>query len=125
MTTTPQYVGVPKSPTVLLATANVNRDGTTGTYATLMTAGTSGSRIDKIRINARVTTTAGMVRFFVSNSLILEVPVQAVTVAATTPAWAVDVIFDNGLILAAGAVLTCSTEKAESLAVTILNGGDF
>jgi len=125
MATAPQFIGTPKSPTVLIATANTNRDGTTGTYGTLFTAGASGSRIDRIRVNAQVSTTAGMVRFFLSDSLILEIPVQIVTVAATTPAWYADIIFENGLIMAAASVLKCSTEKAESIAVTVISGGDF
>lgn len=125
MATSPLFVGTPKSPTVIISTANPNRDGTTGTYGTLLTAGASGSRIDKIRISARATTTAGMVRFFLFDSLILEVPVQAATPSATNPSWGADVIFDNGLIIAAAGVLKCSTEKAESIAVTVISGGDF
>jgi hypothetical protein len=34
-------------------------------------------------------------------------------------------VFDNGLIMEASSVLKCSTEKAESIAVTIISGGDF
>jgi len=79
MAASPNFTSTPKSPTVTISTANPNRDGTTGTYGTLMTAGAAGSRIDRIRIQATGTTTAGMVRLFVQDSMILEIPVQAVT----------------------------------------------
>ena len=120
-----QYVSIPKSPTVVISTANTNRDGTTGTYGTLITAGSSGSRVDRIRVNATATTTAGMVRLFVSSALIYEIPVVAVTPSATNPAWAADVDFDKGLILESSAVLKASTHNAESFSVTVISGGDF
>lgn len=120
-----QYIGTPKSPTVAISTANTNRDGTTGTYGTLMTAGSSGSRVDRIRVNATGSTTAGMIRFFVGTALVMELPVVAVTPSATIPAWGADVVFDNGLILQASAVLKVSTNNAEAFAVTVLSGGDF
>lgn len=125
MAANPQYVGTPKSPSVAIATANPNRDGATGTYATLMTAGASGSRIDKISIKATATTTAGMVRLFVGAALIREFPVMPVTPSGTLPTWAQEYIFDGGLVLAAGVAVKVSTQNAEAFNVTVLNGGDF
>jgi len=125
MATNPQYIGTPKSPSVIISTANTNRDGTTGTYGTLMTAGASGSRIDRIRVNATGSTTAGMIRFFVGTALVYELPVVAVTPSGTIPAWGADVVFDNGLILQSGAVVKVATNAAESFAVTVISGGDF
>ena len=125
MASTAQYIGTPKSSTVTVSTANTNLDGTTGTYATLITAGSSGSRIDSIQIKATGTTTAGMIRFFVSTSLIREVPVVAITPSASVPSFNYVVNFDTPLILAASVVLTCSTQIAETFKVTITNGGDF
>jgi hypothetical protein len=125
MASSPQYVGTPKSPSALISTANTNRDGTTGTYGTVMTAGASGSRVDTVRVQATATTTAGMIRFFIGTALIKELPVLAITPSATTPAWAADVEFENGLILEAAAVLKVSTNNAEDFAVTLTNGGDF
>lgn len=125
MATSPQYVGTPKSPSVSISTANTNRDGTTGTYGTLMTAGASGSRVDRINLTATGTTTAGMVRLFVGSAMVKEIPVIAITPSATQPAFSADVVFDNGLILQSGAVLKASTEKAESFNLTVLSGGDF
>ena len=125
MAANPQYVGTPKSPTVVISTANTNRDGTTGTYGTLMTAGASGSRVDRIRVQATGTTTAGMIRFFVGTALIYELPVVANAASATAPVFGANVTFDNGLVLAASAVLKVATNNAESFAVSVINGGDF
>lgn len=125
MASTPQYVGTPKSPTVSISTANTNRDGTTGTYGTLMTAGVSGSRIDRIRVSAAAVTTAGMVRLFVGTSLIYELPVTAITPSGTQPAWAANIVFDGGLVLAAGVIVTANTHNAETFKLTVVNGGDF
>ena len=125
MAQTPQYIGTPKSPSVAISTANTNRDGTTGTYGTLMTAGANGSRIDRIRINATGSTTAGMIRLFVGSALVQEIPVVAVTPSATLPAWGVDVIFDNGLIVEAASVVKVATNNSESFSVTVTSGGDF
>lgn len=125
MATSAQYVATPKSPTAAISAANTNRDGATGTYVNLMTAGASGSRIDRLNITATGTTTAGMIRFFLAGALIREVPVVAITAAATTPIFSYDLVFDNGLILAASAVLKVSTNNAEAFNVTVLSGGDF
>lgn len=125
MATAPQYVGTPRSPTVTIATANINRDGTTGTYGTLYTAGASGGRVDVISINATGNTTAGMIRLFVGNSMIREVPVLGATPSATVQAWSHDLAFSPGLVLAAAAVLRASTQNGEPFNLTITNGGDF
>ena len=125
MATTPKFVGTSKNPTVTISTANTNRDGTTGTYGTVMTAGASGSRIDSLSISAISTTTAGMVRLFLASALIAEIPVIAVTPSGTQPAWSTEVNFPNGLVLEALAVLKANTHNAESFAIVVLNGGDF
>lgn len=125
MSALPQYAGVPKSASVVISTANASRDGLTGVYGTLHTAGASGSRFDRIRVNATGTTTAGMIRFFVGTALIYELPVMAVTPSSSIPAWGVDVDFEKGLILGAGIVLKVSTDKAEAFAVTAISVGDF
>lgn len=125
MASSPMYVGTPRSPTVSISTGNANRDGIAGAYGTLMTAGASGSRIDRVRISAVSSTTAGMIRFFVGTALILEVPVVAITPSGTQPSWATDVVFEGGLILAASAVLKVSTHATEAFVVTAISAGDF
>ena len=125
MATSAQYASTPKSNTVAISTANTNRDGVTGTYGTLYTAGASGGRIDRLNITATSTTTAGMIRLFVDNALIQEIPVLAITPSGTQPAFSVNVDFDKGLILEAASVVTANTHNAESFNLTIISGGDF
>ena len=124
MASSPAFAATPKNGSVVISTANTNRDGT-GTLGTLHPAGALGARIDKVRIQALGTTTAGMIRFFIGTTLILEVPVIGVTAAATSPVWGADVIWDGGLVLQASNVLKVSTNNAESFALNIINGGDI
>ena len=127
------YVVTPKNGAFAQVTAaNTNRDGT-GTLATIYTAAASafGSRVDRLAINAPGTTTAGMIRLFIANSgggsirLIREIPVIAITPSATQPAFSVEVVFDNGLILDNGATLRASTHNAETFNITPIVAGDF
>lgn len=124
MAISPQYVGTPKSPSVVISTANTNRDGT-GTLGTIHTAGASGARIDRLMVHAIGTTTAGMIRLFLGTALIKEIPVLAITPSATLPAWSVEVVFDNGLVMEAAALLKAGTNNAESFVVTVTSGGNF
>lgn len=124
MATSPQYVGVPKSSTVVISTANANRDGS-GTLGTLTTAGASGSRIDCINFIARGTTTGGMLRLFIGNSLIAEIEVTPAIPSATVPVWSSVVTFEPPLILEAGVLLKVGTHNAESFCATVISGGDF
>lgn len=136
------YAAVPRSPGVTISTANAGRDGT-GTLGTVMTGAAramggdpplaGGSRVDALAISARGTTTAGAVRLFVHDGanarFIGEVIVPARTPGASLAAWSVRLNRDNcdflPLVLAAGASLRASTERAESFDVQVLQGGDF
>lgn len=136
MSTTANYASTPKNTGAAISTANTARDGT-GTSGTVYTAGASGSRIDSIIIQATNTTTAGMIRFFISidagttKRLIGEVPVLAITAAATTPVFQTvltsqnSAFMQNGLVLQANAILYASTNNAESFNVVAVNAGDF
>jgi len=116
----------PNNGHVSIATANTNLDGTTGTYsATIITPGANGTIVNSIYVKAKVTTTAGMVRFFSSDgtttNLILELSVTAVTPSATVQSFSkmlTDTDFGN-LVLKSGHTLKCSTEKAETFGVTL------
>lgn len=73
-------------------TANTNRDGT-GTITTLLTGVAGGTRIERIRAKAGVTTTAGMLRFYLFNAagtfvqLFDELLVTAITASSTVKTW--------------------------------------
>ena len=124
----PQYVGTPKNGVAQVTVANTTRDGT-GTLATVYTAGQAGARIDSLLVQATDTTAAGMIRLFISdgsaNLLIMELPVVAVTPAATIPAWCATVNFPNGLVLQANWLLKASTHNAETFNIIPTVAGDF
>lgn len=127
MATAAQFTATPKVGVVVISTANTNRDGN-GTLGTVFTAGTSGSRIERVQVKAQETTTAGMVRLFVHNGttayLLTEIPVVPVTPSGTLPAYEFTFVFDGGLVIPTGYSLRASTNNAESFNVVAM-GGDF
>ena len=127
-----QYASTPKVGVGQISTANTNRDGT-GTIGTVFTAGTNGSRIDMIDVQATATTTAGMIRLFVHDGttafLVAELPVVAVTPSATNPAYSQQLNTNTmtqflPIVLPTGWSLRASTNNAEAFNV-IAFGGDF
>lgn len=136
MATSASFAATPKNSGAALSTANTNRDGT-GTFGTVYTAGSSGSRIDSIVIQATGTTTAGMIRFFSSidagttKRLIGEIPVLANTASATVPVWQTVLtsqnasFMQNGFVMQANSILYASTNNAETFNVIAVNAGDF
>jgi len=132
MAASAQYASTPKVGVGQISTANTNRDGT-GTIGTVFTAGSSGSRIDMIDIQATGTTTAGMVRLFLHNGttafLLAEVPVVAVTPSGTIPAFSAQLNSNTmtqilPIVIPTGWSLRASTHNAEAFNVIAL-GGDF
>lgn len=125
-----QYVATVKNGTLAQATvANAGRDGT-GTLATILTAGATGSRIDAIAFNAPGATTAGMLRLFITvgattRFIGLEIPVQPVTPSISQPAWAVNFIPPTPIVLEAGASLRFTTHNAETFNAIPTYAGDF
>jgi len=130
------FAATPKNTGAAISTANTLRDGT-GTLGTVYTAGSSGSRIDSLVIQATGTTTAGMIRFFLSidagttKRLIGEVPVFPVTPGTSTAAFQTTITSQNalfmqyGLVLQANAILYAATNNAETFNVVAINAGDF
>lgn len=134
MTTSPAYVDRPDVQHCAISTANTNRDGT-GTLGTVctgpVTAAGAGvlTRIERVTVKALVTTTAGMIRFFLSTDggttkrFLTELAVSAVTPSATVAAFEATVPALVGLRLpggngsAAQAILYAATEKAETFHV--------
>ncbi len=129
-----QYAAVPKVGVATISTANANRDGT-GTVGTVFTAGTNGSRIDRIIVKATGTTTAGMIRLFIHNGtanfLYREIAVTAITPSGTVAAYEVGTSSNNSadigflpLTIPSGYSLRAATNNAESFVVTAI-GGDL
>ena len=131
----PNFTGQPRMGSVTVSTANTNRDGT-GTIATLLAsvaaAGdtTGGTRVDFVDIKATVSTTAGMIRLYVSTDtgstwrMIREIPVTAITVAASTAAFETQIALNRDLPAGTANLLGASTHNAEAFHVTAW-GGDY
>lgn len=125
--TSPIFTLTARSDVAQVTAANGNRDGT-GTIVTVAAAGANGTRIDLIRVQAIVTTTAGMVRLFIHDGtnmrLYKELPISAVTVSATVDGYSVNYRPDEPIVLPSGYSLRASTNNAEAMNVFI-HGGDF
>ena len=82
MTTTAQYASVARNGAAQVSTANTNRDGT-GTLALVLQAGATGARVDGIAVQATGTTTAGMLRFYLTKGRPLGA-IASITYVTTT-----------------------------------------
>lgn len=127
MATEPAFAVTPRIASVNVATANTNRDGT-GTVATLITGASTGTRIAEIVVQAKVTTTAGMVRVFLYDGttyyLFDEVSIQGATVSASIKGTRVSTTYSNLVLPNANWSVRVSTHNAESMDVTAL-GADL
>jgi len=121
----PSFASIPYNSGATLNTANTARDGS-GTLITIATAPASGLLIHDIRINAISNTSAGMLRFFLSNGttnfLIMEHTVTTVSPSSTNPAWQ-SFFTDLNLVLQSGWSLKASSEKSEIFRVTVVRAG--
>jgi phospholipase/lecithinase/hemolysin len=130
MAASPTFTNALRVAQVQILTANALRDGT-GTLGTLLTAASTGSRVEHIDITAADTTTAGTVRLFLADGshtyLWREIPVPANTVSATNPAWSTSLDFSapgSVLVLPTGWLIKAGTEKAEPFNLSVF-AGDF
>jgi len=135
---TPQFANTPNLGTNLTAarisTANTGLTGT-GTVATLITGGASGTRVDRVSVKATATTTPGMIRFFLFDAqgtpakrLLHEMPVLAVTPAGSIQAFESEWVRTDGqplVIVPSGWSLCVSTNNAESFDVVPVVSGDY
>lgn len=120
VTATPIFVQTPRNSSVALtATANTNVDGTTGVHTTLFTAGSNGSKIERIRLVC-TGTVAEKVRIFVGGKLLDEVLFAAVTPSNTVKSLVADIDCSqagNALILSASAVIIANVNTGTSCLV--------
>jgi hypothetical protein len=116
--------GAPARASIALATANANRDGTTGAYTTLLTAGANGAVVPSIRAQhagaAAVLSTAMILRLWhqVAGSgnrfLIDEIALASAT--PNTAAIGAEAVFNRTNIeLGAGDVLAVTQTVAEAV----------
>ena len=127
MATAAQYAATVQNASAQVTTANTNRNGT-GTIVSVMTGATNGTRIDDIYIVATGTTTAGVVRLFISDGTNIRLW-QEVLVPAITPSTTVAVfsaaLLNQALILENGWSLQASTNNSETFNVLVTRAGDF
>ena len=131
MATSPAFAVTPRIASVNVATANTNRDGT-GTVATLITGASTGTRVAELVCQAKVTTTAGMVRVFLHDAtgggstyyFFDEVAIAAATVSASVKGTRVSTTYANLVLPNANWSVRVSTHNAESIDVTAL-GADL
>jgi hypothetical protein len=130
MSSTPNFASTALAPDLVqISTANTNRDGT-GTLGTLTTGTTSGVVIEQVTVTATGTTTAGVLRFFLSvdggttKGLIHEELVLAQTPSGTARAFTIDVDALAGLmLLTTNTILYASTNNAETFNVLVQKAG--
>lgn len=85
MTTSAQYVSIPRTGQTTIQTANALRDGTgtLGIVATAPATAGNGTRIDRLVIQAGGTTTVNVVRLFITQGL-PGVTITSITAVGTT-----------------------------------------
>jgi hypothetical protein len=127
MATTAQYATTPQNASAQISAANTNRNGT-GTIVSVITGATNGTRIDDIYIAATGTTTAGVVRLFISDGsnirLWQEILVTAITPSTTVAVWSTTLL-NVGLVLESGWSLQAATNNAETFNIIVTRAGDF
>lgn len=128
MAATPSFATAPRIGMAQVSVANPNRDGTTGTYVDVITGGTSGTKISEIITEATVTTTAGIVRLFITDGsttrMFDEVAIAAATVSATVRGNRVSTLYANLVLPDANWKIRASTENAQAINVFAL-GADL
>lgn len=128
MATAPSFANVPVSGFAKISIANTARDGT-GTIVDLITAGSSGTRIDTIYcVNTDGSTSAGMLRFFLHNgteyTLFYEVPVQAIAGSNFSMCWSV--ILENlAWVIPTGYKIGVATSITDAFNIVITKAGNL
>lgn len=128
--TSPLFTLTPNALPAALSAANTERIYSSGTLVTVVTAGTNGTRIDALKVVANATTTAGVVRYWITDAaganpkLFSERLVLAVTPSTTVKVWDDFYLLDSPITLASGQLLRASTHNAETFSVFAV-AGDF
>lgn len=137
MATSAQYATTPVVEYAQVTAANTNRDGT-GTTVLICSGPTTaqgsgvGKRIARVAVKATGTTTAGMIRFFISTDggttrrLITEIPVTAITVSATQVSWGafapdLEGVVLQGQVASQSCQLYASTHNAETFNIIVFS----
>jgi len=135
MATTAQFTAQPILEYAQVTTADTSRTAPTNvveiTAGPNITAGNGvGKRIMRVTIQSTATTTAGVIRFFISldsgttDRLICEKIVPAVTPSTTVAAWRTEVAELVGLILPGGTAnkIYATTNNTETFNIIVESG---
>lgn len=132
MASIPQFAATPKIGSVVVSTAETSRTAPTNA-GTVLTAGSNGTRLNRIQVLATATTTAGTVRLFLHDGtsfrLLAEVPVTAITPSGTVQVFSATLSEATNIdflpiVLPNGWSLRAATHNAESFVVTA-HGADL
>jgi uncharacterized protein YigE (DUF2233 family) len=127
MATNPSFTSTPRIGSVNIATANTARDGT-GTITSLLTGVAAGTKVFEVTVSPTVTTTAGMVRLFISQDsgttwrLFDEISISAATASASVKVARNTTVYTNLILTGTTSVLGASTHNAESINVYAFAG---
>lgn len=133
MGTSAQYASTPRIGSANLTTADTSLTAPT-TVGTVLTAGSSGTRIDYIDIQGVATTTASIINLFIFDGtnyiLWTQVPVIAVTSSTTAPAFQATLSSNVNanlmpLILPTGYSLRAAVTVTQTGVRVTAQGGDF
>ena len=133
MSTSAQYASTPKVGSATLTTADTSLTTPT-TVGTVVSAGSSGTRIDYIEVMGVATTVASLVNLFIYDGtnyiLWQQVPVQAITTATTTPSFVANLSSNSNsnvmpLTLPTGYSLRATTTVTQTGVRVTAYGGDF
>ena len=129
MATTPNFTNGARLTKASLSAANTNRDGT-GTIVTVIIGVTGGTKVNRVTVQNTVTTTAGMVRLFLSLdigitwALFDEIPITAITVSASVAGSRIEKPYSDLELPSTSAILGATTHNAEA-AIVWAHVGDF
>lgn len=133
MATSAQYAATPRIGSANLTSADTSLTAPS-TVSTILTAGSSGTRIDYIEITGVATTVAGLINLFIYDGtnyiLWAQVPVLAVTSSTTASAFQTAMSSNINadimpLILPSGYSLRATTSVAQTGIRVTAQGGDF
>lgn len=129
MASTPNFTSTPRIGVANVSSGNTNRDGS-GTITPLLTGAAAGTKVSSIVAQAAGTTTAGMVRIFLSTDsgttwrLLDELSIAAATVSATVKGTRISATYGDLVLADATHRLGCTTHASESINVFAF-GGDL
>ena len=133
MSTSAQYASAPRIGSAVLTTADTSLTAPS-TVGTVLTAGSSGTRIDYIEVIGTATTVSSLVNLFIYDGtnyiLWQQVPVIAITTATTTPSFVANLSSNSNanvmpLVLPTGYSLRATTTVTQTGVRVTANGGDF